>query len=129
MTDPVAAITALVQTVQKVRELTKRLEDVEVQEVLVEIQEQCLALQKEIVTLRAENQRLRDTGDRRERLEFSDNVYWLYGEGPYCNRCFDVEKHLVRMTTKPMYWTCPQCETAIKRPGIPPQRRRTQWTR
>lgn len=51
-------------------------------------------------------------------LEFNSNVYWIRkGEpstrSPYCSRCWDIDKKLVRMHLIGTEGKCPACKTKV----------------
>ena len=75
---------------------------------------------QEVADLEAENKKLKEEIAIREDLEYSDNCYWMQkGEkkdGPFCSRCWDKEKLLIRM--HPMgnkaYSRCPSCDNSVQ---------------
>jgi len=89
---------------------------------ILEAQKELLEMQKEIQKLEKENRGLKEKLEIKENLEYDDknNVYWSKkgGEekdGPFCSRCWDVDKKLVRLHPTGIEGSliCPQCEKRV----------------
>lgn len=53
-----------------------------------------------------------------EMLEFNSNVYWFKNDGPstrspYCSRCWDIDKKLVKIHVLGTEGKCPACKTKV----------------
>src|SRR5256885_467658 len=122
----VASVTALVDGIKKVLAVAKRLKDADVQEILLDAQERALSLKEELVTLRAENLGLREQLAAKVAAEFDSGAYWSKTaegrDGPFCSRCYDVDRRLVRMKQNLGQWhRCPQCDQAFEVTCVPPK--------
>ena len=88
---------------------------------ILETQKELLEMQKIIQDLEKENSELKEKLEIKENLIFEKNTYWLEKEsgekdGPFCSRCFDKDRDLVRMHPRPnpAYMMCPACKTTVQ---------------
>jgi len=83
---------------------------------ILEAQQELLEMQKKIQNLEKENAELKEKIKIKENLIYENNAYWISNEGkkdgPFCSRCWDVDKNLVRMhpDINPAYYHCPSCK-------------------
>ncbi len=92
------------------------------------MQEKLLEMQKRIFELDTENKELRQKLELQESLVYENNSYWVSkdgkNDGPFCSRCWDVEKNIVRIkqiTNNPSFHRCPECKTMVQTdPGYRP---------
>ena len=93
----------LVENVKDVVKLVQQLDNVDLMRKMLDVQNDSMRLAEENTHLRKEVERLenalRISGD----MYYENNAYWLKksGEekdGPYCPRCWDVDKQRVRMS-------------------------------
>jgi hypothetical protein len=87
---------------------------------LVDARTAILEAQEEMHGLRAQIAELRHAEEISEALTLRENVYWqpkASGEdGPFCTRCFDSEKKLIRVHMQPPEFQdfgkrrCPECK-------------------
>jgi hypothetical protein len=140
--DPVqsiASITAVLDAIKKARDVAKRFKDADVQEILLEAQERALSLKEELLSLRAENLSLKEQLAAQVEVTFDGGAYWSdkdnSREGPFCSRCYDVDKRLVRLRPTHDFWHhCPACDkpfevTSAPRKVVPPITRRSSFPR
>jgi hypothetical protein len=133
----IASITAVLDALKKARDVAKRLKDAEVQEVLLEAQERALSLKEELLSLRAENIGLKEQLATQVAVLFDGGAYWSTDDrdGPYCSRCYDVDKRLVRLKPSHELWhQCPACDkpfevTSAPRKMAPPISRGSSFPR
>ena len=109
------------ETLDRITDLTKKGLTVEWQEMAMELRQQGVQLQEENVNLKLEVLDLKETlRNLEEALKVKKNLRWeppvycLIGEdgskdGPYCQRCWDVENRLVRLHEAMGGWRCHQC--------------------
>ncbi|WP_139209622.1 hypothetical protein [Paenibacillus sp. NFR01] len=66
--------------------------------------------------LKAEVRELRDKLEIQEKLVFRKNKYWISDvEGPFCSKCWDVDKKLVRhQDLHDGYYMCPNCKMTVE---------------
>ena len=100
--------------------------------VLKQGKEKLLEMQSRIATLEGEKKELKEKLETKESLKYENNAYWIIRDnikdGPYCSRCWDVEKNTVRLkpSGNPAFHSCPECKTTVQtNPGYhPPYQRR-----
>jgi len=100
---------------------------------ILEIREKLLEMQEEIEGLKKENKELRDRFAVSEDLEYENNVYWVEKnesnkDGPFCSRCWDADKKLIRMhpAGNSAFGECPNCKTSVQiDPGWRPRPMKT----
>jgi len=105
---------------KEIIELIKKGSTLEAQEKIIELREIALNLQDENFDLKQKINELEKSLEIKDRLEWDGVIYWLKNEsaeqrdGPYCQRCYDVEKKLVRLQQAQLertkYWVCLECE-------------------
>jgi|SRR3989344_6803626 len=75
--------------------------------------EKMLEMQNKINELQTENIDLKNKLEIQKKLTYRNNAYWTQDEnqGPFCSRCWDSEKKLIRMQPRntPEYFDCPNC--------------------
>ena len=112
-------------SVKDLWDLVKTGATVEAKRVIMDLQDRDLAQREEILALRGEVSELRAQLQTRDKLAFESRCYWIGAgvgrDGPFCQRCFDVEDRLVRLQDgknirggQP-YWGCKACEATYSR--------------
>lgn len=97
---------------------------------ILSVQEKLLEQQKHIYELETDNRELKEKLKTQESLTYRNNAYWRGMEnpdGPFCSRCWDVEKNMVRIKQagNPAFHTCPECKTTVQtNPSYSPPYRR-----
>jgi len=92
---------------------------IEQYEQILDVQEQLLDMQKKISDLEVEIKELKEKLRIKENLIYENNAYWINKEGkkdgPFCSRCWDKDKVLIRMHTcsNPAARICPVCKTIV----------------
>lgn len=126
MTDPIQVASGIITALKKALEVSKRLKDAEMQGVLLDAQEQVLELKEEVLDLRAENAKLKGQLDVTATLKYDRGAYWsMTGDsrdGPFCSRCWDVDRRLVRMHPTGFggyLYDCPACHESVKVESAP----------
>lgn len=111
---------AIVDNAKLVYELAKKGATLELQEKVMELREEAMTLQEENIQLRTKVQSLEAQLRLRHEPESDGEVYWVTKEdgkrdGPFCQRCFDVNQKLVRLQPardRTGYdWFCLECES------------------
>jgi hypothetical protein len=103
-------------TYKDILELIKKGATVEAQEKIMELRETALILQEENFALRERIKALEDELKLKQQLKFEKLKYWLIDgqtkDGPFCQRCWDVEKKLVRLQQYQHndVWRCFECK-------------------
>jgi regulator of replication initiation timing len=82
---------------------------------LLELGEKLLELQGENARLKQENTKLKERLEIKEKLNYEYQAYWLDGDGPYCSKCYDKDKNLIRMIDFGGGVTriCPECKLGV----------------
>jgi hypothetical protein len=87
---------------------------------ILEVQQKLLEMQAKIIDLEKDNKKLKDRLNIKDSLEYANNCYWIkkkdIKEGPFCSRCWDKEKLLIRMHPQgnKAYTKCPACDTSVQ---------------
>lgn len=96
-------------------------------EQILGVQEKLLEMQSKIAELESEKKDLKEKLETKESLTYENNAYWITRDGkkdgPYCSRCWDVEKNTVRLkpSGNPAFHSCPECKTTVQtNPGYNP---------
>ncbi len=108
MADVMSILSVAITTVQKLREVAKKIKDAEVNNLiadlnmaLADLKMQFVTLQEENMKLRGELQQAREQTDFRKKVSLRKGLYYLTEavegrpEGPYCPQCFDAENKLI----------------------------------
>jgi len=98
-------------------ELIKKGATIEAQEKIMELREAVLELQEENHALKNKINELEKKLEIKKKLIFDGSVYWFKGkkrEGPFCQRCYDVNQKLVRLQDISWHdiksWYCNECK-------------------
>ena len=118
---------SIIDTAKDVYELAKKGATLELQEQLIKMREEALALQQENLALKTRIKELEEARAIQESLSFDGTVYWKHlpdgeKEGPYCQRCYDVESRLVRLQShwytfegrRHDSWQCKACDKSYE---------------
>lgn len=77
---------------------------------------------EKIEKLKSENNRLKEQLKVSKEYEFKNNSYWNKEsrDGPFCSRCFDKNKELIRIIPNYLgsnHATCPECNKQVNFTG------------
>lgn len=92
----------------------KEADKIEQYKQILEAQEKMLDMQTKIKQLEEEVSELRKTKITNEELEYRDKSYWLDEDGPFCSRCWDADRKLVRLRQQNHQksdYDCDNCQT------------------
>ena len=87
---------------------------------ILEILKKLLEMQKGIADLEDENKELKEKLKVKDNLIYENNAYWIIKKdkkgGPFCSRCWDKNKDLIRIHPKlnPAYSMCPECKNDVQ---------------
>jgi hypothetical protein len=95
---------------------------------ILEMQEKLLEQQGKISELKDENEKIKKDLQIKNSLFIENDAYWIEKEsgkdGPFCTRCYDVNKNLVRMQlshSSSSFHLCPECKSSFQtNPGFRP---------
>ncbi len=100
-------------------DLIKKGATIEAQEKIMELREAALGLQEENIVLKEKVKDLEGQIELKEKLIFEPPYYFLIDDdqkdGPYCQRCYDKNKELIRLyggeaTGEKGWWECKACD-------------------
>lgn len=107
------AIDRLIGGIKKLRELSQKLKNAEMHDLIADLMLQGAELKMKTAELQSENLELRRSMDElrqkvdiRSKVEFRDGLYYLaqpihgYGEGPFGPTCFDEDGLLISLTKR-----------------------------
>ncbi len=89
-------------------------------EQILGVQEKLLEMQNKIADLEREKKELSEKLETKESLKYENNAYWAVRgdkhDGPYCSRCWDVERNTVRLkpSGNPAFHSCPECKNSVQ---------------
>jgi len=92
----------VIDTAKDIYDLVKKGATIELQEKINQLREEAINLQSENTKLKERIKDLEDQLNIRENLIFDGSVYWfgtsdINRDGPYCQKCYDIDKNLVRL--------------------------------
>jgi len=116
-----ATIDFALDKLKLLREITKKGADLEVKAAMLELQEALLSIKEENLGLKEKLSTLQRRIDDKDAIAFDGSVYWRVvgpraDDGPFCQRCYDVDDLLVRLQSdgeEPdvnASWFCTECE-------------------
>lgn len=118
---------SIIDTAKDLYELVKKGATVESQKKVMQLREEAVALQGENVELKTRIKELEEALAVQESLEFDGRVYWQVTKGkktgPFCQRCYDFNKQLIRLQAQSTYigdqveecWECKACQNIYER--------------
>jgi len=100
----------IIDNVKDIAELIKKYNNVELNRKIIDLRD-------EIFELRENNLKLKEENKISEKIVFEKPYYWLKDglkkDGPYCQKCYDDNKKLIRlqeMRDFPGCWKCSVCK-------------------
>ena len=92
---------------------------VEAQEKIMELREGALELQEENVELKEKIKSLEASIEFKQKIEWQKPHYFIVTdntqEGPFCQRCYDVNEKLIRLQGRNNdFWSCLECNSTYK---------------
>ena len=110
----------MIPNYKEIVELIKKGATVEAQEKIMELRVAALEYQEENAELKLRVKELEEELEVKGNLEYSSSAYWLWREddagdytikdGPFCQRCYDADKKLIRLQDWDKAWSCMNCE-------------------
>ncbi len=81
---------------------------------ILEILQQLLEMQNKIIALETDNKKLKNKLEISAELVYKNNAYWKQDDGPFCIRCWDKNKDLIRLKTYQgsSGAHCPECNNS-----------------
>lgn len=126
ITTAVKGISAGIDAIKKLRDIALKSQNIELQEGILSVREQLLAAKEallnsreDILTLKEENNELKARIEELEKVSEAKLVFKKIGyytkdeEGPFCGRCYDVDKRKVRLSKVGPLYKCSQCNNSV----------------
>lgn len=110
---------SVIEDIKSIGNVLQKAGNIEVYSKIINIQTVIMDLQEQNNTLRKELLDIKSLNDIDENLIFENNMYFIYKdnrsvrEGPYCTRCWDENRKLVRLHSEDVDFRCPVCNTYI----------------
>jgi len=119
---------SIIDDIKSVAKTIQQAGNIELYQKILDLQGQALEVVEESSKLRDENRELKEKLQIKENLKHERNSYWLDSggkqDGPFCSRCWDVDKNLVRLHPggNPAYYHCPNCKagSVLVKPELDP---------
>ena len=106
-------------TYKDIVDLIKKGATVEAQEKIMELREAIIELKDENSSLHQQLQSLEEELRIKGQLKFEKSVYWLLEDkkrtGPFCQRCYDIDKKLARLQDYGASWYCVACKQGYRK--------------
>lgn len=107
---------AIIDEIKSAATLVHQIGNMDLYKKILEIQAQAMDLMENNLRFQKENQMLKEKLEISGKLVCEKDVYWFpmdgKKDGPFCTRCWDADKKLVRLhklTGNPVYSKCPNC--------------------
>lgn len=104
--DEVSKIASVLKEAWKIDEYSK----------ILELQQQLLNMQNSIYKLDNENKDLKEKFEFKWKLIYKNSAYYNWEDWPFCSRCWDKNKELIRIIPNRIwanYATCPECKNCF----------------
>ena len=108
-----------IDDLSKVAKVLREADKIEQYQLILSTQQQLIDMQKHIGELETKLKDLTEQLNTTHELTHKNDVYWRENEGskegPFCTRCWDVDRKLVRMSdTKTGLYRCPQDKNYVE---------------
>jgi len=118
---------SFIQTVKELYELGQKTKNIKIQEQITKLREEVIEIQEENIRLQEKISGLEKELSIRKNYEYVESTYWALKrndddvrDGPFCQRCFDVNKNIVRLqiynlytTSEPTEMFCLECKNSF----------------
>ena len=105
---------SIITNAKEIADLVKKLGNIDLYRKIVELEGEIIELTGQNRLLIEKTRELEQALKIKEALVFAENVYWLGDEEgrdrPYCQRCYDVNKKLIRLQQWDDAWACFECK-------------------
>ncbi len=106
---------SIIDDIKSVAKTIQQVDNIELYKKILDVQSEALDLLEKNQELIEENKKLNEKLKIQAELVLKNNSYWIGDDaknGPFCSRCWDVEKNLVRLHPcgNPAYYDCPNCK-------------------
>lgn len=107
---------SIIDDIKSIAKTIQQADNIELYQKILNVQAEALEVVEQNNKLRDENHELKEKLKIKENLKHERNSYWIESDGkndgPFCSRCWDVDKNLVRLHPcgNPAYYDCPNCK-------------------
>ena len=105
----------IIENVKDILKLIKQYDDADIYQKVVDLRDEIFKLREDNLSLKETIQSLIQEQSNSEKMVFEAPLYWKVDsdkkEGPYCQKCYDDDKKLIRLQDlKNGYWECCVCK-------------------
>lgn len=119
----------IIDNAREVVKVVQQIDNVELYRKILDLHSEIMKLVEENRNLKVEITRLTEALKIKESLQFQNDAYWTMKpdgtpkDGPFCSKCWDKERQLVRLIKMPNpdYSHCPSCKIGINVAGGRPR--------
>ena len=119
----------LIETFKDVFTLVQKADNIELTNKIISLQTDVMAVLEENRTIKDKARSLEEALELKAQMQFDDDAYWTgagrnAADGPYCPRCFDVDRKSVRMIQGFGYFfACTHCKISVEITSVKPPKR------
>jgi hypothetical protein len=108
------------ETLKSTAGVLREADKIEQYKQILDVMEKLLEMQNKIAELEKDNKSLKEKLEVKDNLIYSNNAYWFKSnnDGPFCTRCYDKNKDLIRLINESPYYKCPYCLNSYEGPDI-----------
>lgn len=92
---------SIIMNAKEIADVVQKLGNIELYRKIVELEGQIIELTRENHALSEQVGELQRQLSMKGQLQYEEKMYWLVDgerkDGPYCQRCYDVDRKLVRL--------------------------------
>lgn len=110
---------SIIDNIKSLASVLQKADNIELYRKILDLQVEAMDLVEQNNNLKQEIRELKEKQNVQNGLVFKRNKYWISEEqalkGPYCTRCWDVEKLLVNLKDiRNGYYDCPNCRMTVE---------------
>jgi hypothetical protein len=115
----------IIDNVKDIAELIKKYDNVELYQKIIDLRDEIFELKEDNLKLKEKIKSLEEEKKINEKMIFELPFYWLKDgekkDGPYCQKCYDDNKKLIRLQDlKNGFWACLVCKCGVADPSYRP---------
>jgi len=108
----------IIDNVKDIAELVKKYNNLELSQKIIDLRDEIFELKEDNLKLKEKIKALEEEKKISEKMVFESPFYWLKDgekkDGPYCQKCFDDNKKLIRLQDhKNGHWYCLVCKNGV----------------
>lgn len=108
---------SIIDNIKSITTTIRQIDNIELYRRILDLQAEIMNVVSENQELRQENSSLSEKLVTKQAITFDNSAYWTRiddkRDGPYCTRCWDLEKNLIRLHPcgNPAMYDCPNCKS------------------